>query len=517
MDQFMHKHGHNVKGVLSGWDRIVFRGTYRILCVTAGMMEYLWHASVLLKHFGDHAEAMTRTLMQASLAAAERLDRPVIYLASSATRKEDVARRVLCEQPVDSGLICILKCVEPCMTYGIHRSRERKKLELYAKPGKCLHLYHYFIDPEFGFMNARIQTWFPFSVQICLNGREWLAHKMDAAALGYEREDNCFLSIDDFPQAQALMDGLLRVHWPGLLDRVALRLNPAAEDMFARFPVWYYWSAHQTEWATDVAFGAPAHLAAIYPQLAWGAMTAFSSPDVLRFLGRRCNSRFSGEVTSDFKDRFEGLRVKHAVNGNSVKMYDKAPHLLRIETTINQPRDLKVFRTSERDPHGERKWLPMRKGVADLHRRAQLSHRTNERYLDALASLDTTTRLDEILAPVCRRSRTRGGRAVRGLRPWSPDDRALLEAIQRPEFLLAGFRNRDVATLLYAHERGAPAGRRRASAKVSYRLGILRGHGLIAKLPNTRRYRITAKGRQVSTAAIVSQHVTVAQLANAAA
>jgi len=313
------------------------------------------------------------------------------------------------------------------------------------------------------------------------------------------------------------MDGLLRVNWPGLLDRVALRLNPAAEEMFAKFPVSYYWSAHQTEWATDVAFGAPADLAAIYPQLAWGAMTAFSSPDVLRFLGRRCISRFSGEVSSDFKDRSEGLRVKHAANGNSVKMYDKGPNLLRIETTVNQPRELKVFRTSERDPDGERKWLPMRKGVADLHRRAQLSHRANERYLDALASLDTTTRLDEILAPVCRRSRTRGARPVRGLRPWSPDDQALLEAIQRPEFLLAGFRNRDLATLLYPNESATPEAKRRAAAKVSYRLGILRDHGLIAKLPNTRRYRITTKGRQVATAAIVSQHVTVAQLTHAAA
>jgi hypothetical protein len=40
-------------------------------------------------------------------------------------------------------------------------------------------LYHYSIDPEWGWMNARLQTWFPFHLQVCLNGREWLAQQME--------------------------------------------------------------------------------------------------------------------------------------------------------------------------------------------------------------------------------------------------------------------------------------------------------------------------------------------------
>jgi hypothetical protein len=480
------------------------------------MMEYLWRASVLLKDFGAHAEAMTKRLMEASLAAAERLDRPVLYLASSGTRKEDVAQGVLREHPVAAGLICVIKCVEPCMSYEIHRNRQIKKLELRVKQRKCLHLYHYFIDPLFGFMSARIQTWFPFTMQVCVNGREWLARKMDAAGLAYERADNCFPWIADFPRAQKMMDRLLRTDWTEYLDGIARRVNPAAKEMFDEFETSYYWSAHQTEWATDVAFTAPGDLAAIYPQLAWGAMTAFSSPDVLRFLGRPCNTRFSGEITSDFKDRAEGIRVKHAANGNSVKMYDKGPNLLRVETTVNNPRDLKVYRTSERNPHGPRRWLPMRKGVADFHRRAELSQKTNERYLDALAQLDSTMLLQNILAPVSR-PRTKNGHTVRALRPWTAEDQALLEAVQRPEFLLEGFRNRDLARLLYPEEHDAPEAKRRAAAKVSYRLNILRAHGLISKLPKTRRYRITVKGQQVATAAIVSQKLTIGQLTRAAA
>ncbi|MFQ5938087.1 MAG: hypothetical protein ACE5LB_16925 [Acidiferrobacterales bacterium] len=516
MDQFISKHDGSVTGVLSGWDRIVFRGTYRILCVVSGMMKYLCHASVLLRDFGAHAEGMTSTLLNASLEAARRYERPIRYLPSSATDKEQIALEILRENPVESGLVCVLKCVEPCLSFEIYRDREAKQIDLRAKHRKCLHLYHYFLDPYFGLMNARIQTWFPFCVQVCLNGRQWLARKMDKAGLAYDRHDNCFPWIEDFVKAQRQMDGLHKLNWPRFLDSIARRLNPAANRMFACFPVSYYWSGYQTEWATDVAFNSHRALASIYPQLISGAITSFSSSDILRFLGRRYNGRFSGEVASDIKERPEGIRVKHQVNGNSLKMYDKGPNVLRIETTINQPRDLKVYRTSENDPEGCKKWLPMRKGVADLYRRAQLSQKANERYLDALAHLDTTTRLEDLFAPVSRPCKRRGKR-VRALRLWTLEDQALLEVINRPEFLLAGFRNRDIAQILYPGDQTTTAARNRAAARVSYRLRILRAHGIIAKLSKTRRYRTTAKGRQITTAAILSQKVTVQQLANAAA
>ena len=516
LDQFIAKHGGEVIGVLSGWDRLVFRGTYRVLSVAAGLMEYLWRASVLLKDFGAHAEAMTRQLRDASLEAAQRLERPVRYLQSSSSSKEEAALEILRTHPVERGLICVLTCVEPCMSFEIHKNRLAKKLELRPCQRKCLHLYHYFLDPRFGLVSARIQTWFPFSVQVCLNGRSWLARRMQRAGMGYEAHDNCFPWVEDFPRAQRLMDGLLRVDWPRFLNSVAKRLNPAAASMFKRFAVSYYWSAHQSEWATDVAFRSHAALAAIYPQLTWGAIASFSSSDVMRFLGRGFNSRFSGEVVSDFADRPEGIRVKHRGNANSVKMYDKGPNLLRVETTINQTREFKVYRTAENDAGGNKKWLPLRKGVADLHRRAQLSQKTNERYLDALAQLDSTTRLETLFAPVSRPLR-RNGRTVRALRVWTKDDQLLLEAINRPEFLPAGFRNRDLAQILYPNAGRKNQSRRAAAAKVSYRLRILRHHGIIAKLPNTRRYRITARGREIATAAIVSQKVTVQQLAHAAA
>ena len=79
----------------------------------------------------------------------------------------------------------MLTAVEPCWSFEIVRDRASKRIEAEPRYRKCLHLYHYQIHPRFGFMSARIQTWFPFRTQICVNGREWLARSMDAAGLRY--------------------------------------------------------------------------------------------------------------------------------------------------------------------------------------------------------------------------------------------------------------------------------------------------------------------------------------------
>jgi len=69
----------------------------------------------------------------------------------------------------------------------VYRNREKRKLELVSRIRKCLFLYQYWMHREFGFLSARMQTWFPFSVQVCVNRREWLARQMDRVRRKYVR------------------------------------------------------------------------------------------------------------------------------------------------------------------------------------------------------------------------------------------------------------------------------------------------------------------------------------------
>lgn len=525
MKEFIAKFGDQISGVLSGFDRLVFRGHLRGISYVTGMKQYLWSNQVLNKEFGAHAEKVTERLKEASLAEAGKLQRPVKYLASSKTSKEDVARSIAAKEGISSGPVCVLTSVEPCWSFEIYRNRETKKLDVVKRERHCLFLYHYWMHPVFGFMNARIQSWFPFPIQICLNGREWLARQMDGEGLSYVRRDNCFPWVEEWARAQQLMDGQLKVDWPRLLDEIAGQLNPIHDEVFAKYPLNYYWSTYQSEWASDVVFREAATLRRLQPRLLRHGMTALGSTDVMRFLGRRIPlsgevpKRFAGEVASNVKEREEGMRLKHYVNGNSEKLYDKAytevGSVLRPECTIHNVEDIRTYRPKEGDPSGPLAWRPMRRGIADLHRRAEVSQRANERYLDALASVDESATVAELVKDLTRPVKWNGQR-VRALRPLDWEDSTLLEAVGRGEFVVNGLRNRDLQRLLFETAAESPKESKRRSARVSRQLRMLRAHGVIQKVPKTHRYQVTAAGRKAITAILTARQATVAQLTKVA-
>ena len=514
---FVSRFRSQITGVLNGFDRLVFRGSLIPLIRDGGMFFYLQRAGVLLLDFKTFVQETSEVVIKASLAEAEKKQRPVRYLESSSISKEDFARRLLVEHPTDKGLICALKAVEPCMSFEYHRSPDPKLRGLKLRPRKCLHLYKYFLHPVFGFINARLQTWFPFNIQICMNGREWLARQMDRKGISFRKNDNCFTWLQDVDRAQSLMAKQLETDWAAALNQIARAMNPLHTAIFKSSPMDYYWSAYQSEWATDVMFKDPATLASIYPALSRHAMLHFASPDVMRFLSRKAHGNFEGEIVTSFKDRAEGVRVKHWLAGNSIKMYDKAGSILRVETTVAKTSGFKVFRPLQDDPDGKCAWRPLRKGIADLHRRAEVSQRSNDTYLEALSKVDDTAPLsaifDDVSSPL-----TLDGKRHRALRIGDPGDVALLKAISRGEFATAGVRNRDLQRLLHPVRRDlTSAATKKLSAKIGRQLRLLRAHGIVRKVPKSHRYTLTPKGHLLAAALFAAREATPQQLLREAA
>jgi hypothetical protein len=512
---FIQRWAGHIRGTLSGWDRLRFRGTKRWLAHAQGLFGFLWQRHVLLKDFGTYAEAISKQLRTAVEAQAVLQGCPVRYLASSATSKEEVVQQLLRQHRSGDGLVAVLSCVEPCRSFEIQRDRATKQLKLRPAWRKCLHYYHYYRDPQWGLMQVRLQTWLPFTVHVVLNGRERLARQLDAAGIGYVRRDNCFTALDDLAQAQALADAQLRTDWAPLLEHWARQVNPIYDDLFGDGGWPYYWSADQSEWATDVLFRSPSALAAAYPQWLRYGIEQLGSRDVLRFLGRKLPSAglsaFAGEVVSDLKERSEGVRLKHRLNANSIKMYDKQGSVLRIETTLNDAADIRVYRAKEGDENGAQAWRPLRKGIADMHRRAEVCQRANERYLDALATVAEATPLHQATADLCQPVRWQKQR-LRALNPLAADDAALLAAVNRGEYVITGFRNRDLRQQLYGEAPRQPAERKRQSAAVTRQLRLLRAHGLIRKIPKTHRYQVTDAGRATISAVLAARQADTAKL-----
>jgi hypothetical protein len=304
-------------------------------------------------------------------------------------------------------------------------------------------------------------------------------------------------------------------------------LRQAAPEFFRLFPRFPqgslrpYWTTEESEWATDIAFRCPESLAELYPHLLHYGMKTFGSREVLRFLGHkvptqgRLHPRLAKEVVSDLRERPEGLRIKHRLGRNTLKIYDKFGQVLRVETTINEVRSLKVFRRKDGQPEGPRQWLRLRKAVADMPRRAALSHSANGRYLEALSTVSAHTPLSRLADKLCRPVHDHRGRRRRALNPLSPEDGELLSAVIRGEHALTGFRNRDLRVCLYG-KTADPAERRREAGRVTRKLSLLRAHGLIRKLPDTHRYVLTKEGQTAIPAFLAARNATLDDLTKVA-
>lgn len=502
MEQFLSIHQDAVIGTLTMFDRIIFKGHLTRFFIGDSFAYFLAKQDVRLKEFGAYVEKSTAELKAAVKGLAEEAGRPYRYLDVAFTKskgqsKEDLARAIAADDAITDGLICVFSTLEACVSFAVRKNSTTHKLQVVRERRKCLHFYLYYFDAECGFMHVRLQSWFPFTIQIYINGREWLAGQLQQQGIKAERYENCFLRIADLAAAQELCDHFAHREWHRVLDAFARRVNSKLALVEEAGFGSYYWVIEQCEVATDVMFKDRAHLLGIYPDLLQGALLAFSADNVLHFLGRKLYSHFQGEVNTNLKKRPEGWRIKHYMAGNWIKMYDKFS-VLRIETTINNSSEFKALQVTE----DKRRWVGMRKGIANIWRYYQVTTQANRRYLAALATVPLQGEAVLELDGLCR-SRTKDGRRWAKFNPISAADCQLFAAVMAGEHLINGFRNHDLCRRLYGDPPAAsPQDSKRRCARVSRLIAKLRGHGLIAKVKDARLYRVTPRGARLLSAAL---------------
>jgi hypothetical protein len=226
----------------------------------------------------------------------------------------------------------------------------------------------------------------------------------------------------------------------------------------------------------------------------------------MSFLGRKFHGKFEGEVVTDqagaLTGRIPGRRVKHRMKQNWIKMYDKAGLVLRVETVINQPEEFRVRRRVCRRGERRTEWVPLRKSVAYLFRYRDVSAQSNTRYLNALAQVDDPTPGLRGLDTITTRKRPARGRTVTAFNPVARPEYQLFVALMSGEHAVHGFANRDLRAKLSGSSLRLSADPKRQSALVSRLLHRLHVYGLVAKIPRSRRWRVTAFGHRVMGASV---------------
>ncbi len=498
MKHFLKQHGESIANTISTFDRVIFKGHMNGFFPVGAFGRYLWKRGVLLKDAGKFFEQETKRLRTHIETLAAEAGRPFEYLASASTHhsgssKESLARKIAERDGVTEGLVAVFSVLEPCSSFAVVPNRATHRLEIVRRRRKCLHFYLYLIDPEFGWMHVRIQSWAPYGIQVYVNGREWLTRRLERAGIGYQRSDNKIIAVDDPQAVETFCEELRHTPWPVFLERQVVLVNPLMPDIAAAGFPGYWWVIDQCEYATDILFRDRAALEAIKDDLVTAAVTTLGAADVMHFLGRKLHPAFTGEVTIDSKKRPEGVRVRFRLKANAIKFYDHA-NVLRIETTINNPREFKVLRLPHEGSTQTPRWCPMTKGVANFWRYAEVAHAANGRLLESLAQVPLAGEAVADLDTLCKPAKSASGAHVSAFNPVAITTVALFAAVLSGDFAINGFRNRDLQGKIYPAAPHDDADAKRRTHRISRLIAKLHGHRLIAKVKNSRLYRLTPRG-----------------------
>lgn len=501
MERFTEKHRDKIHGVLSCFDRMLFKGYLPI--------ENNWTMGTFLnqKHlkFNDLKSFLlecSEKVKDRTRAIATKYKRPIIFLRSPAN-KEKWAAEMVERDGIREGLICVFSQLEPCRSFTFKFQKGMKSCHRATR--KCLMHYYYFLDKDFGLMHVKLQTWFPLRIQVYVNGHEWLARKLSQSGIRFKKWDNSFLWIEDMARAQKFSDRFHSLDWAKILTGFAKRINPLLDDLLKGMN--YYWVTAQSEYSTDILFKTPSDLKELYEKLISHCTMYFGAKEVMSFLGRKLHGGFQGEIGTDLTDhckvRLPGVRIKHHVKRNWLKMYDKAGTVLRVEMVINDPEEYKVRREVTQKGKKTMAWVGMRKGVAYLFRYKDVSLSANRRYLDALAVVEDPTPTMKMLNNATTRQTSSSGRGARAINPLSREDSELFAALMNGSHCIHGFKNANIREKLSETDQlKSFTDAKKVSAKVSRVLSRFHTHGLIAKVPRSRKWKVTVIGYRLMTTSL---------------
>ncbi len=490
---FVSKFSQQIVTSLNCFDRVIFKG-HLPFWNDKRLNDFVDYAlKIKRKDFLPRLKQESERLVDHAKAVAAEAGRPYLYRQGK-FKKEPFIQNLIRKDKLAEGLVAVLCVQETCKTVALAYGQRKPKLSFKRRPQRVI--YYYYLDRKFGLMHIRLETWFPYGIQVYVNGHDWLARKMQKAGLGFVQKDNAFIELENPKAAQKMADRFAQLNWVKQLAGWARQVNPVVGPDGFLSDHTYYWVIDQAEYASDVLFADKKSLGELYPRLIDHAVVSFSASDILTFLGRKLHGNFQGEVLTDVKKKRDpGARVKHRMKDNWLKMYDKFGQILRVETVINQPREFRIYREGMRNGEPQMVWAPLNKGVANLPEYQRHAKAANERYLNALSVVDDPAPAYHEVAKLAE-AKVHQGRSYKGFNPARREDVRLFQAVMAGDHLLKGFRNADIRKFLWGLPSDRNRQRREANAVTRF-LKRLHVRKLIAKIPRTRRWRTTALGQKL--------------------
>jgi hypothetical protein len=400
-------------------------------------------------------------------------------------RKDDIAQEFLSKFTGEEGVLFVGRAQEKA---GVWRTQRRYSAStggsyawLVRSSAFINFFYFYCVDADFGPFFLKFSTYFPYTAKLCINGNEWAKRQAAKSGIGFAPLDNGFASCDDVPALQTICDSLGPTHIDALLRKwLAILPHPfAPEDETAGYR--YELSVLQAEFSLTQMLDRPVSGRIFFEQVLHDNLDIGRPDQVSLVFKRRIIRKGRNATPGRFRTRvitdgvIPSLHIDY--KNTKIKQYHKEGRALRTETTINDTRD---FGLSKR--------------LTNLPALRQIGFTANRRLLGVQHISHNPIRGAQAFTKLTTPIITHTGTQIPGLRFGDVRVHALLQALLIHRLLPHGFTNRDLRTLI-APLLGTPT-EDITAGKMTYDLRRLRAHGLIHRIPRTRRYQVTDTGLQ---------------------
>jgi hypothetical protein len=424
---------------------------------------------------------MTRTFVTALEDFVARRGIALVQFAKGQRKDAVMAEHLRCFS-AEEGVVFVGKAQENTPVFRTERRRSPRTGQPYPwivrRSAMVNNYYIYAVDRDFGPFFLKFCSYFPFNAKLCLNGHEYAKRQLAQEGIAFEALDNGILKCADTKRLQTICNGLSAARIDALL-RKWLRLLPhpfTGADRKAGYR--YDLSVLQAEFSTTQVLDRPVHGRLFFEQVIRENLDLGRPEEIQLIFNRRiprntrarfCTRVVTREVTPSLNVYYKNARIKQ---------YHKENRALRTETTINNTYDFGIGRRLHNLPKLRAIGFAANRRLLETER---LSH-------DCILSEDA---LQAIHRPVAA-----GRQRASGLRFADQRVHALLHALILFRQLASGFRAADLRQHLAGLSGCDPASI--SQGAITYQLRRLRLHGLIERIPDSFRYRVTDFGLRIA-------------------
>ena len=463
----------------TSFDRVVLRGYIQKLFIEGSVINLLRNLG-----FNSYSNGVMRILTDKLNShitkTAEKLDTTIHWWGKQEKDKyhskinfiQDIYKTELSQKNKKSKVIAIIKASENVRTFATKdiKTKAGKPFKKMYAVNKFVSQYYIYIDDEkLGLCYLKISSYLPFVSEFYFNGHNYLQKQFDLQDKKYTKKENSFTKIEDLE----LLNNLVKNFQPSIaIDRINhwmnifFKFNQGQKSTCSKL-LKHNWFTYQTEIATNLIFKSAKFANAYFDNILSKHHT-IGLPDKLTeifSLSRQKNN--SKTVQTKYQTK---AVIKHWLEKNSIKCYNKNGCLLRVETTINKP-----------DLPG----LKLKKPAINLMAYFWYGLQSNSRYIETISNIDISF-LNEGILRKYQDSVTNS----KGVRIAAPDLRKehqvkFLEVLLSATNRAFGFRSKDLKQIL---------GKNWKTAKIAYELRKLRARGAVKKLQSSHYYQLTKEG-----------------------